>query len=122
MGYIERNAEILAIAHEGIRKAFGGQKPPDTSKNRGAAKMAAIVAVAEMSLGELDATKNPFVKRIVDRAVEEYLEMVRKNWTVFFVFLSVLSRRFMPLWAAVFVCRIRRRAFGCQVPGEAALR
>ena len=34
--------------------------------------MAAIVAVAEMSLGELDATKNPFVKRIVDRAVEEY--------------------------------------------------
>ena len=49
-------------------------------------------------------------------------EMVRKNRTVFFVFLSVLSRRVMPLWAAVFVCRIRRRAFGCQVPGEDALR
>ena len=40
----------------------------------------------------------------------------------FFVFLSVLSRRVMPLWAAVFVYRIRRRVFGCQVPGEAALR
>ena len=49
-------------------------------------------------------------------------EMVRKNWTVFFVFLSVLSRRVMPPGSAVFVCRIRRRGFGCQVPGEAALR
>ena len=40
-------------------------------------------------------------------------EMVRKNWTVFSVFLSVLSGRVMLLWAAVFVYRIRCRAFGC---------
>ena len=51
-----------------------------------------------------------------------FLRMVRKIWTVFPGFLSVLSRGVMPLWAAAFVCRIRRRAFGCQVPGEDALR
>ena len=50
------------------------------------------------------------------------VEVVRKNRTVFFADLSVLPRRFMPLWAAVFVCRIRRRGFGCQVPGGGALR
>ena len=60
--------------------------------------------------------------RLFVTADPEHLEMVRKNWTVFFVFLSVLSRRVMLLWAAVFVYRIRRRVFGCQVPGEAALR
>ena len=42
--------------------------------------------------------------------------MVRKNWTVFFADLSVLSLRVIPLWRAVFVRRIRRRAFGCQAP------
>ena len=49
-------------------------------------------------------------------------EVVRKNWTVFFAFLSILSRRVMPLGAAAFVCRIPRRGHGRQVPYTGVLR
>ncbi len=80
-------------------------------------KIMADVLVAE---NPIDRMITMWVNDLTAKSLQS--EMVRKNWTVFPAILSVLPHRAMPPGSAVFVCRIHRRAFYCQVPGADALR